>query len=269
MALTISSVVVILVSTTFLVQNRYYALQLARASTQDVARSTTALVAQELRSAAGGGITVARADSMVVRTAMAVAVVCASRGGSTYVYLDGGESALDTDDVAGFAVHDAATGSWSYYRESWRGGLDGGTRDAADDCADNGADTTGIYDDFLRLRRIPAQYGGQPADGALLMIFRELAFAFRESGLEPGTVGFYRGTPGDTLVEFASGLDTTAAFSYRRSTRPGFTASVSGVTLDSIDAVRVVARARRTPGAGGTEDIVFGWSVDLPLRNAP
>ena len=63
-ALTLSSIVVILVSTVFLVQNRYYQTQLARAEAHDAARVMTETLASELRSVEKGGVKVADTDQV-------------------------------------------------------------------------------------------------------------------------------------------------------------------------------------------------------------
>ena len=69
-ALTISSLIVVLVSTVFLVQNRYYALQLQRSRAHDNARTATDLVSADLRSVMRGGFVLAERKRMVVRTPM-------------------------------------------------------------------------------------------------------------------------------------------------------------------------------------------------------
>lgn len=267
MALTISSILVVLVSTVFLVQNRYYAVQAQRTAAQDLARSVTELLAGEIRSTASGGVTVARADSLVVRTPMVIGGVCATQGNHVLVYFEGGEEALDTDEIAGVAILDDTTGAWSFYNERWSGRLDGGLPRGQQNCGANGADTAGVPNDFLRVARIRALHGSVPPPGTLVMLFRETTFAFGPSGLDTSSVGLYRASWRDTLVEYATGLDTTAGFQYRRRGLSAYEDEVAGPALADIDAVRIRADARMRASAGGTEDLVYGWSVNVPIRN--
>lgn len=266
-ALTISSILVVLVSTVFLVQNRYYAVQTQRTSAQDLARSVTELLSGAIRTTASGGITVARADSLVVRTPMVIGGVCATSGNFAFVHLEGGEEALDTDEIAGVAVLDDTTGVWSFYNERWSGRLDGGLPRGAENCGANGADTAGVRNDFLRIGRLSALHGSVPPPGTMIMLFRETTFAFGPSRLDTAGIGLYRGSWRDTLVEYATGLDSTAGFQYRRGGQSVYEDEVSGSGLATIDAVRIQADARLRARAGGTDDLTFGWSVNVPIRN--
>ena len=63
-AMLLSSLVIVLVATTFLVQNQYYASQVLRAGAQDNARATTELIASEVRSVMRDGIVA----QMAIRT---------------------------------------------------------------------------------------------------------------------------------------------------------------------------------------------------------
>ena len=90
-ALTISSVIVILVATVFQVQNQYYALQLQRSLAHDNARVATESASRELRSVMSGAFVAASDHQLVVRTPMALAGVCAQPSPSTVsVHIDGG-----------------------------------------------------------------------------------------------------------------------------------------------------------------------------------
>jgi Tfp pilus assembly protein PilW len=71
-ALVLSSVIIILVSTTFLVQNQYYSSQRLHAGAHDNARAATERVASELRFAMEGGILVAGARSITLRAPIVV-----------------------------------------------------------------------------------------------------------------------------------------------------------------------------------------------------
>ena len=77
-----------------------------------------------------------------------------------------------------------------------------------------------------------------------------------------------RGVYGAPLVEFATGMDTTAQFQYRTGGTT-YADTVSSSSLGDIDAIRIVADARKRAPTGGQEDLTFGWSVNVTLRNVP
>ena len=255
---------VVLVSGVFLVQNQYYALQLKRAIVQDNARSVTAMMASDLRSVAKGGVIVAESARVVVRTPLALSVICATQGPDVFVYLDGGEAALDTTNVAGFAVRDSA-GAWSYYNVTWRKLVTPGGNPAAS-CAAQGADTVGASSDFIKLKRLGSYHSPAPGIGDVLMFFAEREYSFAASALDSTSRALYRGPYGGTLVEFVTGMDSTAGFAYRTGGST-YSSSVSGPALQDIDAIRVDAEARTHAETGGRSDVRYGWSVSIPLRN--
>lgn len=265
-SLSISSVLVILVSTVFLVQNRYYSTQVQRAAVHDNTRVVTDIVAAELRSTMAGGVTLAENDSLTVRAPMVLAFVCATAGSSAYVQFEGGAADLDQAEVGGFGVLDDTTGVWSFMNATWSA-IDGGAADAASRCATNGADTVGATAEFHQLVNLGAYYGSLPPAGTLLMLFRETTFAFRSSVMDSTVRGLFRGSYGQPLIELATGMDTTAQFQYR-TTGSLYGNSVGPGGLANISYVRIVADARKPPVTGGDEDVTFGWSVNVPLGNA-
>lgn len=267
-ALTISSLIVILVSTIFLVQNRYYALQLQRSRAHDNARTATEVVSGDLRSVMRGGFVLAGRDRMVVRAPVALAVVCdVVPGNRVAVHLESGAAGLDTAQVAGFAVRDPVTARWSYYDiPSWSTIRQPGGRPARD-CADNGADTIGVPGTFQRLRRLDDYAPSLPVLGDVLMLYDELEIRYRQSVMDSSAVGLFRGPYGQTLQELVTGMDTTAHFQYRVGAS-GYVSTVTGVGLGTIDAVRLVTRAHESPETGGQADLTYGWAVNVYLRNS-
>lgn len=262
-ALVLSSFVVILASHAFLVQNQFYSMQTIRVRVQDNARAATELIAREVRNAPRDGVVAAGLRTLTVRAPMAIGVVCNRVDAATAdVVTDGGESTLETGAIAGVALRNDS--SWTYATASWAT-LNGADGSSAASCAGNGADTVGAYGDFHRLNGLGAFTGGaQNAD--VLMLFRETTFTIRPSELDSTTLGLFRADYGATAVEFATGLDTTAYFQYRTSAGT-YTDTVAAGSLGGVDAVRVVLRSRRPPATGGAEDIEFGWSVNVPMRN--
>ena len=265
-ALVLSSMVILLVSHSFLVQNRFYATQTLRTEAQDNVRAATELVAREVRNALEGGIVVAGSRTLTLRSPLAVTVVCSRQGAPNLdVFNHGGEAGLDTDEVAGAAHRDPDTGQWEMVNETWAN-LNGSTTDPAGNCAQNGADTTGLSGDFHRLAVSGSMFSDNPRNGDVVAIFRETTFKVQPSELEPGSLAIFRGAYGGPLVEFATGVDTTTRFMYR-TVGGGFSDTISAGALASVDAVRLVTRARRPAPTGGVEDVTFGWTVTVPLRN--
>jgi len=264
-SLVISAGLVALISSVFLVQTDFYGTQLQRTAAQDNARSVTELISTELRTVMAGGIVVANGDQLVVRSPISLAVVCATQGGSVHTFFDEGTAALDTDEVSGIAVYDYITATWSYYPTTWVYIYQSGN--SADRCEGEAADTVEAYNHFQRLRNLSVLHGSLPPIGTLLMFYRETEFLLAESLLDPGSIGLFRGSYGGTLVEFASGMDATARFEYRTGGN-NYRAPIGLASLPSIDAVMLVATTRVRAPTGGRDDIVAGWSVNVPLRNA-
>jgi len=259
--------VVVLVSTVFLVQNRYYEIQLARSAAQDGARTMTEGMARELRSVAGGGVKVAESGRLVVRSPVVLAVVCAQTpGDEVAVQFDGGPSGIDTREVTGFAVRDVVTGAWSYHDAGSWPDIYQPSGTPASACAANGADTTGASGDFTELRQLSIYHGSTPAVGQLLMLYREVEYTIGGSGMRPAALALFRSVGGGTPVEFATGLDPSARFQYRTGGST-YADAVAGSGLSAIDAIRLVAEAREAPGTGGVDDVTYGWAVNVVLRN--
>lgn len=265
-ALTISAGLVMLVSTVFQVQNQFYALQLRRSTAHENARVATETVSRELRSVVQGAFVVAQDSQLVVRSPIALAAVCARPTPSLVaVHVDGGFT-LDPGEISGFAVRDSVTGGWSYHDGAGWASIYAPGGSPAADCAQNGADTTGVVPEFLDLQQLASYHGTLPAVGDLLMLYRRLELRFGTSAIDPTSVGLFRGIQGGMLVEVATGMDTTARFLYRTGGTT-YAASVTGAGLGAIDAVRVVAEARQPAETGGQDEILFGWSVNVHLRN--
>lgn len=265
-ALVLSSVILLLVSSTFLVQNNYYSSQTQLSGAHDNARVATELVATELRSTMRGGLVTAGAGTLTVRSPMALAVVCNRAGpGDADIHSAGGQAGLDTDEVAGVAVRDATTGDWTYADATWPT-LNRGDLASASSCFANGADTVGAYQEFHRIGGLDALFSPVPAEGSVVMLFRETTFKIQTSQLEPPSLALFRGTHSGALIEFATGVDSTARFQYRTGGST-YADTIVTASLDLVDAVRIVADARKRATTGGQEDTTFGWAVNIPIRN--
>lgn len=266
-ALVLSSVVIVLVSGTFLAQSRYYSSQTLNVRAHDNARVATGRLASEIRSTMEDGFVVAGPRTLTIRSPMVLAMVCDRVSSQVRVHFEGGVSQLATNEVAGVALRDAGTGAWTYQNASWST-LDGGFIGAAGACADNGADTAAAVPEFQEIAQLGVLFGTPPDEGDLVMFFRETTFRIQQSTLDTLTLGLYRREYGGSLVEFATGMDTTAQFQYRTGGTT-YADTVSSSSVGDIDAVRIVADARLPARSGGQEDITFGWSVNLAVRNLP
>ena len=265
-ALVLSSVVLLLVSSTFLIQNNYYATQTQLTGAHDNARVATELIASELRSTMRGGVVVAGAGTLTIRSPMALAVICNRAGaGDADIHSDGGQVGLDPTEIAGVAVRDTLTGDWTYATASWAT-LDRSDLTSAASCWANGADTVGAYDEFHRIGGLDGLFSPTPISGDVVMLFRETTFKIQPSELEPTSLGLFRGAQGGSLIEFATGIDPTAQFQYRTGGST-YADTVTSASIGLVDAVRIVAGARRRATTGGQEDVTFGWAVNIPMRN--
>lgn len=261
-SMVLATILIGLVSHTFLVQNEYYATQTVRAGVHDNVRSATELISGEVRTAAEDGILIAGARTLTLRSPIAVGVVCARSGSVGDVQTEGGEAAIPTSEVRGLALRTAT--SWEYQNGTWAS-LNGPDGSSATDCAANGADTLGASVDFHRLNGMNS-FASSVGLGDVVMLYREVTYTIETSVLDPTTLGLFRTVWGASSVEFATGMDTTAQFQYRTGGTSTYADTVSGGSIGIIDAVRLVAEGRRPPATGGRDDITFGWSVNLPLR---
>lgn len=266
-ALVLSSFVLLLVSSTFFVQNNYYASQTQRTRAQDNARVATEMMASEVRLAMGGGFVVAGRRTLTVRSPIVLGVLCdVDAGQNGHIHTEGGQTGLDTDEVAGMALRDPVTGAWTYANAVWSFINDSDT-DSAGDCAANGADTLSATSEFHGVDNLDLMFSPSPDEGDVVMLFRETTFKIQTSVMDPNSLGLFRASFGNPLVEFATGMDTTAQFQYRTTGVLTYGDTITAGALPSVDAVRIVADARRPAQTGGRADITFGWSVNVAVRN--
>lgn len=264
-ALVLSTLVIILVGTTFLVQNGYQARQVARAAVHDDVRAATEMLAGDLRSAMRGGITSAGNKSLTVRSPIAVGGVCERAGFILFrvdVYLEG-VGQLDLGEVAGVAPYRPSTRTWDYRPTTWAA-VNAGNTGSATRCAAQGADTLGVSASYRSLWMLTPP----PAVGDLVMLYRQTTYTLAPSALHPRTYALFRQPSGGSAVEVVSGLDSISEFRYRTGGTT-YSASVTGASIPNIDAVRIVVEGRRPAEGGSGDDVTFGWSRNVILRNAP
>ena len=267
-ALLLSSLVVILVSGTFVVQSQYYSSQKLLVGVHDNARVATERIAAEIRSTMQDGFVVAGRRTLTIRSPIVLGVICNRQGTQQGdIHTEGGETAFNGADVAGIAVRDAGTGVWDYQTATWSY-IDDNNAAAAADCAANGADTSWATSEFHRVQQLGNLFTPAPIEGDVIMLFRETTFRIQASVLDTMTLGLFRQVAGGTAVEFATGMDTTAQFQYRTGAAT-YADTVTSGAIGNIDAVRIVADARLPARSGVLEDITFGWAVNVTVKNLP
>ena len=96
------------------------------------------------------------------------------------------------------------------------------------------------------------------------MFYEEIEYDIAASTLKPSVWALYKGIYGEDLSELVTNLASTAAFEYRVS--GSWQSSVSGASLQSIDAIRVHADGfAPSSGSSGT-DATFELTIDVPVR---
>ena len=266
-ALTISSVLVLLVGTVFLVQNDFFSHVLLRTQVQENARAMTEVVASEIRSMGGGGVLVADSANLVIRAPLVTGIVCGAIDSDVAVYLPEGTSSFTTSEVAGFGSL-GSSGTWVYHDRTWST-LTAGTGDPKATCFANGADTVGASSSFLRLQNVDDDLGVSVASlrGSTILLFRKTAFELDDSALVPGGRALYRGLQGGTMTELTTGLSGDAHFEYW--TGSSWSKSVSGATnLNAITRIRLTAESEGRGETSRQASYEFGWTIDIPLANA-
>jgi len=262
-AMTISTVVILLVASLFLVQSDYYSWMRDRARIQDAARSVLERVADEVRSMPPGAALVADSTRFAFRQPLAFGVVCGFVGADHAVHVPGGTSDLDTDEIDGVGVR-ADDGSWSFADASWAAIDRSGS--GAPACEAEGADTSGATSDFERMADLGSTTGVATGVGSIVILYAELELRFQPSTLDPQSWALYRGPFGGSLVEFATGMDPDAHFAYRTG-GASFVSSATGSDLADIDGLRIYGAAVGNPTASARGRAEIELVGDVLLRN--
>jgi prepilin-type N-terminal cleavage/methylation domain-containing protein len=258
-AMTIASVLVILVSSVFLAQNNFYVSSLARSRADDAVRTAAEFLAGELRTTQVGAVVTAEERRMVVRVPVSVGGVCDEGSGiRVHMYVPGASS-LDSTEVGGYAVEDSV-GAWAYTSAAWASMLQGIGVDPAADCENEGTDTTGITADFVEM-----DIAG-PGLGDLVMFYKEVEYQLAPSQLDPGMLAVFRGSAGSTLVELASGFRSVSKFEYR--VGGSFSTSVTSSSLDSIREVQFTLEAAGEGDSTTTDGYAANLAVRVPLAGS-
>jgi len=261
----ISTMLVILVATVFLVQNEFYADAVKKSLLQENVRSGVSFVSGELRGVVAGGILQAEPDSVVYRIPLAVGGVCAVSGTETYLLLPLDGEGVTAAEVAGYAVRSAA-GAWTHTTATWASIYNSSGATPAATCQLAGADTVGARNDFYRLDGLVATPALKAGD--LVMIYKQMEFKLGTSALDLSSTAIFNGPAGGVITEFANGLSSGSAFQYRLSGSNNFQARVTGGNLANIVAIRFSARGAVLASRANRDSLTFDLTVSIPLGNA-
>ena len=262
----LSTVVVMLVTSVFLVQNRFYSDAVNRVGLHESIRGATALISSDLHGVSKGGIVAADQDAVWFRSPLLIGGVCGVDGRKTYLFFPGEGEPLDTSMVRGYAIKDAAS-DWRYTPARWNSVYHSSGGAAARACATSGADTTGAVMGFLRLDGLDSSPSVKVGD--LVMLYQEVELRLAPSKLEPGNRSVFRGPVGGTLIEVATGVSGSSGFGYGLSGRAGFRDRVNGNgNLIRIDRVRLFLEGIAPASGGDRDSLTFDLTLTVPLRNA-
>jgi len=261
----LSTLIVSMVASVFLVQNEFYSDSVRRSALHESVRGSTALVTAQLQGVAPGGIVAADSDSVSFRIPLAVGGVCGISGSETYILLPLGGEAVDPAEVAGYAVRDGA-GDWTYNDASWATFFTSSGRPAAQVCRGMGADTTGATGDFYRLDGLSASPALRVGD--LVMIYRQRTLKLATSTLDSASTALFTGPSGGTLTEFASNLTPSSGFQYRLANQAHWRDRATGGNLGRIAVVRFSARGAAASARMGRDSLTFDLTVLVHLQNA-
>jgi len=266
-ALVLSTILVGLVGSLFLAQNRFYANLTARGQVQETARTVLESVTSELRSVPASGVLVAAPREIRVRAPLAIGLVCASGGGEAHLYLPLDGAALTSEDVSGVASR-RGDGGWQFHPVGWEDVLGSTGGSSVQECADVGSEIGGPSSDFLRLEGLGAIPPERLMPGMPLMVFGEMEFKLEVSNLH-SLYMLHQSRPGGPAFLLAGSLGEDTGFHYRLRGEAGWRTEVTGADRDRIDALRFHVSARSHPGAGRQGgDLRYDLTADLPLVNS-
>jgi len=263
-AMLISTLLVSMVASIFLVQNEFYADAVKKATLHESVRSAVGLVSSELRGVPGGGIVAAEADSVTFRIPLVVGGVCGRSGSQTFVYLPTGGEAIDGGVVKGYGVRDE-TGAWAFTPAGWSSIYQSSGDVPAQACRWAGADTTGGTGEFYRLDGLVASPGLQVGD--LVMLYMERTLRLGPSDLDSESAALFTGPAGGGMMEFSTGLAPASSFQYRLTNQNNWRNRVAGGNRGRVAVVRFSAQGAAPSSRAGRDSLTFSLTSTVFLRN--
>ncbi len=260
-ALTISGILASGLISLLIGQSRFYDRTDDQLNAEQVAQATFDLVSAELRMASTQDLMAATADSVRIRFALSLGVVCDSTGSdeaAVYVF-DRTTNAGLSGSFVGLAVSGPYEETFEY-ADGWNPTPTATGSGPKSDCTASGTPGTAADSDYLRVTGWGAQFtGGVPERGALVRGYGSLTYRFSASTFFTTRTALWRGTQ-----ELVGPFDNTAAFSYVM-TDGSVQSTVVGSALDSVAAVRVTATA--TGEGSNPHNISRPVTFDVPFRN--
>jgi len=263
-AMLISTLLVSMVASIFLVQNEFYADAVKKTTLHEGVRSAVALVSSELRGIPGGGIVVAEADSVTFRIPLVVGGVCGKSGSETFIYFPTGGQAIDPTLVRGYGVRDD-TGAWAFTPAAWSSIYRPSGTMPSQTCRWAGADTTGATAEFYRLDGLVASPGLQAGD--LVMLYMERTLRLGPSDLDSRSTGLFTGSAGGGMSEFSSGLTPASSFRYRLLNQHNWRTRVAGRNRERVAVIRFSAHGAAPSSRVGRDSLTFNLTSTVFLRN--
>ena len=265
-AVTIGTLIVLMASGVFMVQSDFYDFLVRQSRVQDNARTVVHFVRELVPTIPAGGVVVASDDRFVVRRPQSLAVACADAGGNDlHTLMTNGIESIDASKARGVGAYtEGVPPTWDFNNGSVSARIGDTGIVPATACAAAGVDTVGYLGDFVELRNVGSLGGASRGVGDVFMVFEEFEIAIGASTLDPINSALFQGisSNGQPLVEFVSGLSSTAGFEYRVGTN--WSSSVTGGSRANINAIRVTADALASAG-GESSDASFELQSIIPV----
>ncbi len=211
-AMVLSTVVVMLVTSVFLVQNRFYSDAMKRSGLHESVRSATTLISSDLHGVSEGGVVAADPDAVTFRSPLLMGGVCGVDGQKTYLFLPVEGEFRDATQCKWLCCQTPVfrVASTRPLRGTPSTILPAKRRPRSVPCP--GPIRPEAVSKFFRLDGLDASLAVQVGD--LVMLYEEVEVRFAPSQLHPGSRGVFRGPIGGRLTEVATGMSGDSGFEY-------------------------------------------------------
>ena len=263
-AMVLTAVVGAAVTSIFINQSRFYDVQEKVSSARAVSRAATNIMLSELRAVpTDGGMIAADADSITVRSPVALGVVCGVSAGLIHVSLMPVDSAVY-----------AQAASTSFFGYAWR---TSNTEYDYDDTASQPGvgvaavcDAAGIarFDGAGERGRVVslATVGSIPPASAALLLYQRVTYKFAESEIVPGQRGLWRRAGNGVEEELAAPFDETARFRFYP-VNSDVAQDAAPATLNDLRGVELVLTSRSERPNDNGEHTLTPMTTAIFFRN--
>lgn len=263
-ALVIAGIIGVALTRLVVSQSRFVSSQDGMMRARAVARAGLAVLSDELRQVASGGLVAATRDSVTVRIPYAYGIVCTQQSGTTIAALLPPDSAryASAAMTAGYAWRDS-NGVWKSVEPATRTATSTAPCLAASPAIGPPYSPSGANYAVALAPNVVAT-----PNGAVVYVYQNVRYAFGPSTEMPGRVGLWREVLGGGVrEELVTPFDTTSKFQFLVGPllRPQ-TAVPSA--LDSILGLRVLlVAASERPAPGRSVPTKFPLVSDIVFRN--